>query len=318
MSKTINRLLLIAFSAVVVTWYGCKKETALTLPQEQAHFMNVSSGSYFITAPGVLYKIPLGLTTVSDVARTVNIAVSSPTGAVQGTHYTLNKTSFVIPAGKVIDTLVVTGVFAQYTAARKDTLVFTIQSTDKGGVASSTYNAVYRLFMRGPCAEQEIDTDPAFLVGSYKSTERGYNETTGALAYTYAPSGGYICGVSAPTRVNATTMQYTINNLWETGTGYSSKFNFDYASFAAKKTVAAGAQRFAPGTAFSASWTTYDVYVEPATGANPGPDEGTFTYCSGNILIKYRLSIRAATTGTHLAYLSSSGATMFTQTLVKQ
>ena len=84
---------------------GCKKSDSLLIPGESAHFTNQKSGAYFVTGATVSYKIPVGLTTISAANRTVNISVSSPTGAVEGTHYTLSTKSVVIPAGKEPDAL---------------------------------------------------------------------------------------------------------------------------------------------------------------------------------------------------------------------
>lgn len=319
MRNNISRMLSLLLFASVITWVGCKKNTDVAVPVEQAHFMNVSSGTYQITAPGVVYKIPIGITTASNTDRTVKIAITSPTGAVQGTHYTVNKSTFTIPAGKVVDTLVITGTYAQYTAGRKDTLVITMQGLDKGSsVGASDYNGVFTLFMRGPCAEQEIVTGPASLNGSYKSTERGYNETTGALTYTYAPGGGYLSGVTSATTLSPTTTRVTISNIWEMGPTITAKFILDYSNFAARTVTVDGPQKVGPGTLVGLS-AAYDLYVMPATGANPAPDEGTYTYCSNNIVIKYRVGAYAAGTSTFLGYVTSTGSSsVFTQTLVKQ
>lgn len=208
MNKNLNRLIPFLLLAALVTWYGCKKEAALTVPAAQAHFTNQTGGSYFITAPGITYKVPIGITTASNVSRTVNISITSPTGAVQGTHYTVNKTSFVIPAGQVIDTLVITGNFAQYTAARKDTLVIKIEGTDKGSsVAASEYNSTFRLFMRGPCSELEVADANAInaFLGAYTRTNEVYG-----TAY-----GPYRTTVTAATRTSATTATLTITNVYD-------------------------------------------------------------------------------------------------------
>src|SRR6476620_1848155 len=101
-------LLLIAFGA------GCKKSNDVIIPPTAAHFMNQTFGIYFVTGPGVVYNLPIGVTTVSDKDRTVNISVSSPTGAVQGTHYTIDPV--VIHAGKAIDSMTIHGAYNLYTS----------------------------------------------------------------------------------------------------------------------------------------------------------------------------------------------------------
>jgi hypothetical protein len=211
MNKNFSRLLPAALLLLVVTWYGCKKETPLTIAPEQAHFANQSSGSYFITAPGVTYKIPVGITNVSNSDRTIKVSVTSPTGAVEGTHYTLNKTSFVIPAGKAIDTLVVSGVYAQYLAGRKDTLIFKIEGADKGGVTAAEYNNTFTLFMRGPCFASDLTDVTVFeLVGSYTDTR----ETTSSGGSPYGP---YTTKVKSMVLTSPTTATVLFENLWDAG-----------------------------------------------------------------------------------------------------
>jgi hypothetical protein len=61
-------------------------------------------------APDNVYNVPVGITTVSNAARTVQLTYSSTT-AVAGTHYTAPAT-VVIPAGAAVVNLVITGNFA--------------------------------------------------------------------------------------------------------------------------------------------------------------------------------------------------------------
>jgi hypothetical protein len=271
MNKNFSRLLPAALLLLVVTWYGCKKETPLTLPLEQAHFMNKSAGSYFITAPGVTYKLPIGLTTVSNVDRTINISVTSPTGAVAGTHYTLNKTSFVIPAGKVVDTLVISGVYAQYTAGRKDTLVIKMEGTDKGGVAASTYNSEFKLFMRGPCAEAEL-MDPTNLqafMGDYNNTNENYG---GA----YGP---YKTTVTSITPTSATTATITVNNVFDWDWGPVT-LTLDWTDLANRKvTLVPHNVGGNAGNLFGATYAGMNYALRPASSGQIG----TFSFCNRSI-----------------------------------
>ena len=93
-------------------------------PQKAAFVQNPASGSYQITTPTTTFAIPIGLTAVSSNPTTVKITVSSTTGAQLGTHFTVNNSTVTIPAGKVLDSIVVQGIYNQYTAGRKDTLIF--------------------------------------------------------------------------------------------------------------------------------------------------------------------------------------------------
>jgi hypothetical protein len=190
-------LLLIAFGA------GCKKSDVVILPPTAAHFMNQTFGTYFITAPGVVYKVPIGVTTVSDKDRTVNISVSSPTGAVQGTHYSVPST-LTIPAGKAVDSLVVQGVYDQYTSGRKDTLVFIIEN-GKDGIGGS-FNDTFRLALRGSCFEGDVDLN--LLLGDYNKT----TEVFGTQPY-----GPYTTSIISVNPIDATSGEITVSNIFDFG-----------------------------------------------------------------------------------------------------
>ncbi len=103
----------------IAAFVGCKKSDPLTVPPELATFTNETSGTYFITAPGVTYDIPIGVTTVADQDRTITVNVSSPTGATAGTYYTVPAT-VVIPKGETIGTLFIFVVYKQEQVEKKE------------------------------------------------------------------------------------------------------------------------------------------------------------------------------------------------------
>ncbi len=309
-----NKFLLIAtfvmMAVAIIT--GCKKSDNLSIPSEQAHFLNQTGGSYLITSPGVVYKIPIGVTNVSSVDRVVNISVTSPTGAVQGTHYTLNKSSIVIPAGKAIDTLVVTGDFTKYTTGRKDTLIFTIQSTDKGGITGSDYNNVYKLFMRGPCSEVEINTDAAvFLNGSFRTLETARN-ANGSVAY--ANSGPYTT-TSTLLSSTATTATIKVTNIYGVA-AWAANFTLDWSNINDRK-VNTTSQKLGSGAPLGLA--AYDIYVEPPSLTQNLPANGDFTFCANTINLKFRLGAYLAGTTTFAGYITEgTGTATYIMNMVRQ
>jgi hypothetical protein len=178
---------------------GCKKDTSVKTPPEIAHFTNETGGTYFITGQGVTWKIPVGFTTVSNVDRTISVSVTSPTGAQQGTDYTLNSNKITIPAGKAVDSITVTGSYTNYQAGKKDTLIFRIQ--DAKGANTEEYNSVYTLFMRGPCFDGDVENINA-MAGTYANAVD-------------ADDPKYTVTVSNFTVTGAKTATATINNLWD-------------------------------------------------------------------------------------------------------
>ncbi|HMP87013.1 MAG TPA: hypothetical protein PKE63_07025 [Lacibacter sp.] len=263
--KSIAKILSLAVLAAFVA-AGCKKKEALTLPKEEAHFLFRTGASYQVLTPTTTYKLPVGITTVSDRDRIIEFSVSSPTGAVQGTHYTLNKTAIIIPAGKAIDTITVQGVFTAYQAGRKDTLIFTI--LEKNGIKPIESNPTFRLFMRGPCFEGDVVLNE--LLGAYRNT----NELFGTSAY-----GPYTTTISSVRSLTATTGEITVTNIYDFGWN-PIKFILDWTD-PANRTVTLE-QQAGSGNAgtINGAFAGQDISVRAIPGNN-----GTFSYCNQTLVL---------------------------------
>ncbi|MFD2919906.1 hypothetical protein ACFS6H_09325 [Terrimonas rubra] len=123
-------LLSILLISVIFVGNSCKKKD-FTRPPELAKFLNTATLSYPVRDDAAsVFKIAVGLTQPSSVNKTFTFTVSSPTGAVEGTQYTLPSKTITIPAGQTIDSISVKGLFNGYNGGRKDTLVFTLTSGD--------------------------------------------------------------------------------------------------------------------------------------------------------------------------------------------
>jgi len=202
--KKIKGIITIAVAATTLLMAGCDKtqEYDVIVPPVQAHFLNKTVGTYYVSNdPNSVFKIPVGITKASSKPTVINITMTSPTNAVSGTQYTLPTTTVTIPAGKVVDSLAVKGIFSGYATGRIDTLTFTIQS---GDVPASDYNKVYKLVLRKYCAVVSND-----LIGNY-TTSRDYYNVTQASAATYTTS------ISNWTSTGATSATVTIKNLGAT------------------------------------------------------------------------------------------------------
>jgi hypothetical protein len=258
-------------ATVLFAMNACKKTEALTIPPEQVHFMGVAAGTYSVTAPGVVYKIPIGLTTVSGSARNITISVTSKTGAVEGTHYSINTKSLTIAAGKAVDTIVVSGVFAQYQSGRKDTLVFTVQGD---GVAKSDYNSTFTLAMRGPCFEGDVDLNQ--LLGAYLNT----NEDFGG------PYGPYTTTISAITQApGATTGTIRVTNIFDAGWNPIT-FTLDWTNPAARTVTLVSQSGIGNAGTISATYAGQDITVRPFAG-----QVGTFSICNQTLTLKMQLGV---------------------------
>jgi|GEM_PF-3670859 len=88
-----------------------------------------TTGTYVIPANNKPFMIPIGVTNVSNVDRTINLSYSSPT-AVMGEQYTA-PTSITIKAGEAVDSLAITGLYDGYTSVtRVDKLTISISGGD--------------------------------------------------------------------------------------------------------------------------------------------------------------------------------------------
>ncbi|MDB5229280.1 MAG: hypothetical protein JWN76_85 [Chitinophagaceae bacterium] len=202
---------------------ACVKDNTIVTPAyaEFATPGSVATGSYFITNdPNSVYMLPVGITTASSVARTINYTITSSTGAVAGQQYTVASNSIVIPAGKVVDSIPVKGIFAGYPTGRRDTLTFTLTGGDVDPFPS--YN-VFKLVTQKYC--NVVSTD---LTGNYTNT-KDYDKTPTGTASTQK----YTASISNWVPKTATSATITIKNL-----GASSDWGF--GPFASNEPAAIG------------------------------------------------------------------------------
>ena len=191
--------------AVVGGFTACQKNNLAVdtdlVPASAAKFNTaVLQSTYYVRASGVPFSLPVGVTTVSDKDRTINLSYASNTGAAAGVQYNAPAT-ITIPAGKAVDTLRVTGIFAGYPlASRVDTLRVTVGG---GDVPKNDYNNTYTIIMRKLC-----DVNLTTLSGSYTKT-REYNNT-GGLAY-----GPYTTQVLGLTSTGASSATGRIRNVYD-------------------------------------------------------------------------------------------------------
>jgi hypothetical protein len=207
MRKIINLTLIASFLTIA----SCKKNNVAidkdaVTTTSFARFLTAtqadSVGTYYIKSSNDSYKLPIGVTTVSDKDRVVNFTYSSNTAT--GSQYNA-PASIVIPAGKAVDTLRVNGLFAGYPlATRIDTVKITIE--DAADIRASEYitprKDVYRLLLRKYC-----DVLLPSFAGNYTSAIDNGN---------YGPYPMSIVPASLVS-TGTTTGTMTIKNLWDYG-----------------------------------------------------------------------------------------------------
>jgi hypothetical protein len=201
---------LVAAGVMVLAITSCKKNNLVVdksvTPPAFVKFNVAKAGdtlkTYYINSANTPLKIPIGISTVSDKDRTIQLCYSSLT-AVAGVQYTTPPATIVIPAGKTVDSLSLQGLFSGYPlSTRKDTLRIKICG---GDVPVSDYWSTYTVVMRKYC-----DVVLANLAGNYSNT----NEYTSSGAFSYGP---YTTAVSNVVSTGATTATAKISNLYDDG-----------------------------------------------------------------------------------------------------
>jgi hypothetical protein len=126
---------------------------------------------YFVTSSNNPYKIPIGVTNVSNEDRIISLSYSSR-NATSGAQFN-GPASITIPAGKAIDTLTFRGLFTGYPAGRKDTVKIKFS-----GISGVDRRDSFELIMQRYC-----DVVLSQLSGEYANS----NEYTSAGAFSYGP-----------------------------------------------------------------------------------------------------------------------------------
>jgi hypothetical protein len=285
MTKTLFK---ITFAAVVALGaYSCKKNN-LVIDQDieapaYAKF-NVKAPAdtaqvYYIRNTNAPFKIPIGVTNVSSVDRTINLSYTSRT-AVAGQQYNA-PTSVVIPAGQTLDTLEVQGLFAGYASAtRIDTLYIKITG---GDVPASSYWKGYRLIMRKYC-----DVDINAFDGDYDGTL----EYTAAGAVGYGP---YTTSISNITTTGATTATATIDNLYDYGGAVNA--TFDWTNPAAFRVTIAEQNT---GALVVSGGVTYALWIR-TNGTS-----STFSSCENTVTVFIDAIAKNPTTGVSAGNFSTN------------
>lgn len=264
-------LLLLLASFLVFGIVACEKEK-VSIPPAVSEFITAKTAAYYVLDdPNSVYKIPVGITTAANVDRTINFTVTSPTGAAEGTQYTIASKSITIPAGQVVDTIELKGLFSGYPTGRKDTLVFTITG---GDVPASSWGSSFNLVMQKYCP-----VDLSVFTGEY--TIQDY--------YDNAPDGApYTVTLSDATATGATTGTVKVRGLWGVPNAFT--VNLDWADPANFTTSVPSQPWFMHGT--------YGQVTIKAAGS------GTFSSCANTFRIQYEATVSAGSFGRYHSILT--------------
>ena len=260
-------------SILLLSINACKKNNLVVgknvVPPEYAGFAirPLSSNAYYnfnilpTPAPGTIFKLPVGLTTVSNADRKVKFTYSSRT-AVAGTQYTA-PAEITIPAGKAVDTLNIQGLFNGYTAGRIDTLLVKISS---GDVTKNGYSDSVLLVMKRTCALNIDD-----ISGNMQVVSDGWGD--------YSPG-----DMITVTKVNATTLSFLY--LADNPRPIIMSINpSTYAVTVAKQVY---------GSGYGAGWTYGDISCQSVAGSASIVDP-----CDKTISVRLTHTVAAGSFGSY-------------------
>ncbi len=288
MKKFLNNKIVAFAAASALLLTACKKNNFVVdqdavIPDSYAKFNTImpndTIGTYMVTSANNVFKVPVGVTNVSNQDRTVNFSYSS-NNATMGIEYTA-PTSLTIPAGKAIDSLVIQGSYAALGANDIDTVKITIESNDQ--IGASTYKRNYYVVMRRFCDETQIDVN--VFAGIFNNTiEVLANATTGAGT----PYGPYTTEVSSITMTGATTARIAVENIFDDGWG-AVQFDLDWTN-PNDRQVRVIAQNAIPGSDAGTLNGTY-AGIPVAIRPHANGQVGTFSVCDNRLVLISQLGV---------------------------
>jgi hypothetical protein len=278
MNKKINISVLASIGLFFLALTGCDKNKPYEteMPPALVHFTSntVNQDYYVEDAATSTYSIEVGTTDVSSVDRTVTFKVSSPTGAVSGTHYSMVTTgnTVTIPAGQTTANIVVHGIFAAYAAGtRTDTLQFVLSEPS---VALADYNDTVKLVLRRYCTVDLNEFSGLYTCQDY---------------YDGAPDGGPYTVALTPGTATGTTGYVTLTGLWGIANP-TVRINLNWTNPANFTT-----------TVVRANWFVHATYGQSVI--NPS-GTGTFSSCDNRFTIGYEATVSAGSFGKYISVLT--------------
>lgn len=205
-----NFLKIVLLSITITGFLSCKKNNLVVdrTPIETAEgarfLINPLINTYYVRSTGNAYKIPVSVTTVSNVDRQIQFTYTSLRAA-SGVQYTAPAT-LTMKAGQVIDTLSFSGLFAGYPTGRRDTVKVKITSND-GYVKATGYSDSVTLYLTKYC-----DVVLSALSGTFANTKEYTSASSTAVNY-----GPYTTTVINLVATSATTATCTFTNLFDDG-----------------------------------------------------------------------------------------------------
>lgn len=210
--KLTNLLSYICVLVLVFVLGSCDKTKpyGIVIPSAAVHFVGDETQSYSVLSEDTPpYGVIIGTTDVSEQDRVVTYSVTSQTGAVQGSQYTLApKGTITIPAGQSRATINVQGNYTFYEKGEKDTLIF---SLSEPGITVAKFLDTVKLILGGPCFDGDVTLSD--MSGSYANSSDPDDPK-------------YTAKVTNLVTTSATTGTGVISGLWDGGAPVAISFDW--------------------------------------------------------------------------------------------
>jgi len=276
--KIIYRILLLALavSNCVKQRFGTPSLAEFSTPAGS------NTGIYYIPdSAGSIFKIPVGFTTATNRDRIVTFTVNSPTGAQPGRQYGIDSQSVRIPAGEVLASITVRGIFDGIPNERADTLLFALTGGDAAiFAANSTYTLILKRYCSVVLDEYSGDFMHCRDVDFYGLKTDDY-----PVNITAVPTGPF-------------SARLNIRNL---SAGYFGPFT--PADPAMDPGITVEMDWHDPGN-FTTVLPTQPFYVDRVYGpAKMNMSVGSFSACTHSLILKYAVVVAAGSFGSFVTTL---------------
>lgn len=282
-----KRLVAVVLFASAFMIQGCDKTKPYegVTPPYQVHFVGDAVRLVNISSdPAPTVELQVGTTVNGTDARSVTYNISSPSGAVAGTHYTIGTTGTVtIPANQSIGTIDIHPIYSAYATGRRDTLLFTLSqpSIDVAAFQDSVLIILRGIVSSGPCSEDNVDLNT--LLGDYETTTEDFDGTA------YGP---YTTSISSATQTSPTTGRIVVENIFDDGWGPIS-FDLDWTDPMNRTCIVVDGiiPGTDAGTVFGATYDGIPIIVTEPFGAIGASPKGTYSYCAQTLTLQMELGI---------------------------
>jgi hypothetical protein len=267
MRTHIKILTLSLLTGTVLT--SCFKEQKFNPPAEALFPRSATAQNYFVrNTPTSSFKLPIGVTNVSNSPRTVSVSIASNSTAVEGTHFNITNKTITIPAGKAVDTVDIRGLYANLPNTGSLTLNLAVAGTND--ISAAGFLSTQRVNIFRYCD---------VVLNNFV---RAYNNTRDIEAN----FGPYTTSIVSATPLTTTTASIVVRNFYDFGFN-DLTFTLNWTNDA-NFTVTLQPQFTGRDASvlFGDDFLGRELWIYPASGQT-----GSFSSCTNSFTIVYQFGV---------------------------